>query len=105
MRLHELKENKIYIGEDGIEYKILDNHLCYLDGIGVIVATSLSILTQDFTPKKTKKTMQLSGFVNIYPTRHGNCVHATKEEADFAAYNDRIACVYITGSYEIEVEE
>lgn len=58
MKLHELEENKTYIGEDGLEYKILDSHLCYLDGIGALVVTRLSTLTQGFTPNKDEPIVQ-----------------------------------------------
>ena len=104
MRLHELKEGKIYIGEDGREYKILDNHLCYLDGISVIVVTRLSALTQNFTPKKARRTIEERCWLNKYQDgviRY----HATKELADNFAWADRIACVEMRGTYEIEVEE
>ena len=104
MRLHELEENKTYIGEDGREYKILDNHLCYLDGIGVIVVTKLSTLTQDFTPKKVKRTIEERCWLNKYQNGAIRC-HATKESADMNAGLNRIACIEMVGTYEIEVEE
>ena len=76
MRLHELKEGKIYIGEDGREYKILDNHLCYLDGISVIVVARLSALTQNFTPKKEEPIVQ---WYSVLAVRKGTdspiCTH------------------------------
>ncbi len=52
MKLHELEENKIYIGEDGLEYMVSYDSMCKLCSNGRYVATRLSVLTQNFTPKK-----------------------------------------------------
>ena len=100
MKLHELVENKIYIGEDGREYEILDNSLCQVGGHGYFV-TTLSTLTQNFTPKKVKRTAEVVVWLNIYPNDY-TCNHRTKEEADENALGSRIACVEVRGTYEVE---
>ena len=100
MRLHELEEGKIYIGEDGREYEILDNSLCQVGGHGYVV-TTLNTLTQNFTPKKVKRTIEVVVWLNIYPNGHA-CNHRTKEEADKHAVDNRISCVEMRGSYEVE---
>ena len=103
MRLHELKEGKIYIGEDWLEYKILDNSLCQVGGHGYVV-TSLSALTQNFTPKKVKQIIEERCWINKYP-KNTREHFWTKEGAESYARHDRIACIEMVGTYEIEVEE
>ena len=105
MKLHELKEGKIYIGEDGKEYRIIDNHLCYLDGVGATVASRLSTLTQYFTLKKVKRTVEERVWVNKYPYGCTSYYYKTREEADGNASANRIACIEMVGTYEIEEEE
>ena len=104
MKLHELKEGKIYIGEDGREYNVIDNML-YQVGCHGCVVTGLRTLTQNFTPKKVKRTVEERVWVNKYPHGLTSYYHKTREEADINAGADRIACVEMVGAYEIEVEE
>jgi len=50
-------------------------------------------------PKKmVKKTIER--WENVYPSGRV-CVHPTREVADDHANDDRIACVKLTGSYEV----
>ena len=105
MKLHELKEGKIYIGEDGREYKILCNSLWHLCNNERHVVTRLSSLTQNFTPKKVKRTFEERVWVNKYPHGLTSYCYETREEADTRASFNRVACVEMVGTYEIEVEE
>ena len=105
MRLHELKEGKVYIGEDGREYKILCNGLWHLCNNERHVVTRLSTLTQNFSPKKVKRTVEERCWLNIYPRGRSDCLHPTEESAGRNATSGRIACVELRGTYEIEVEE
>ena len=105
MKLHELEENKKYIGEDGREYKILCNSLWHLCNNERHVVTRLSSLTQNFTPKKVKRTIEERMWANKYSHGYAGCYHKTKESADTSASANRIACVELRGTYEIEVEE
>ena len=103
MKLHELKEGKIYIGEDGRGYKVIDNMLCQVGCHGYVV-TDLRTLTQNFTPKKVKRTIEERCWLNKY--QNGAIrYHATKESAEYHATVDRIACIEMVGTYEIEEEE
>ena len=63
MRLHELEENKVYIGEDGNEYRVeYDTLLKFIveyDGAACWrIVKSLKALTQNFTPKKDELIVQ-----------------------------------------------
>lgn len=102
MRLHELEENKIYIGEDGEEYKFFDNSLCRIVLGGKYVVTKMNVLTQNFTPKKVKRVVEVRGWLNIYPGGYTSFWYATKESADLNAGAGRIACIEMVGTYEIE---
>ena len=103
MRLHELKENKVYIGEDGKEYAINGIYLrCLFDDR---FADDLPTFSQNFTPKKEKRIVEKRGWLNKYPHWRSDRYHATKESADMNASSDRIACIEMVGTYEIEVEE
>lgn len=56
-------------------------------------------------PKRKKMvTKTIERWENIY-TNGRMCVYTTKEQADRAANLDRIACVKLTGTYEVEEEE
>ena len=101
MRLHELEEGKIYIGEDGDEYELIDDSLCRIVLGGKYVVTRVSMLTQNFTRKKVKRTIEVVRWINIYPGGT-ECLHKTKEEADKHASVNRIACVKLSGTYEVE---
>lgn len=100
MKLHELKENVVYVGcDDGIEYVNDGTHLIDLSIDEYVY--SISTLTQDFTPKKVKRTVELVRWVNVHKT--GNIYyHKTKELADLYKDNNTIACVEMRGSYEVE---
>ena len=54
---------------------------------------------ETFKKKMAKKTVE--HFANIYPDV-SPCFHSTKELADRCATDDRIACVKLTGEYEVE---
>ena len=99
MKLHELVENKIYIGDDGGEYSHDGWHLVDVNAGEYIMC--YSTLTQNFTPKKVKRTIEVVVWLNIYPDGH-TCNHRTKEEADKHAVDNRISCVEMRGSYEVE---
>ena len=101
MKLHELVQGKSYIGEDGDEYEILDDSLCRIVLGGKYVVTRMSALTQNFTPKKVKRTVDASAWMNIYPSGL-KCLYKTKEEADEGASKNRIACVELRGSFTVE---
>ena len=105
MRLHELERGKTYLGEDGKEYEIVKSYLCLMEEFEPTTVTKLGKLTQNFTPKKVKRTVTERGWLNKYPHGKSDCYHSTKEQADRNAASDRIACVHMTGSYEIEIEE
>ncbi len=47
---------------------------------------------------------EIRGWVNVYPNRL-SCPYSTKEEADVAAYPDRIACVEVRGEYEVPADQ
>lgn len=55
-------------------------------------------------PSKPKRMVKktVKKWMNVYES--GDCHHVfgTKESADFGAYSDRIACVELTGIYEVE---
>lgn len=53
---------------------------------------------------KRKGTKEVKIWVNIYPDGEVGNNHPTKEEADKHASIDRIACVKLTGTYEVEEE-
>ena len=100
MRLHELKENVVYVGcDDGIEYVNDGTHLIDLS-IGEYVY-SISTLTQYFIPKKVKRIVELVEWCNIY-SDGSTFRHETKEQADKLASCERIACVEMRGSYVVE---
>lgn len=103
MRLHELEKGKIYLGEDGKEYIIKGIYLRCLsdDSFGYDLPT----FSQNFTPKKVKRTVEERMWVNKYSHGYADCYHKTKESADTSASADRIACVEMRGTFEIEVEE
>lgn len=56
MRLHELEENKIYIGEDGREYSHDGIHL--IDVKCLEYVSFYATLTQNFSPKKDEPIVQ-----------------------------------------------
>ena len=106
MKLHELEENKIYVGDDGKEYQVeadaLFLHIVESTGLAYWhVVKSISALTQNFTPKKVKRTVDASAWMNIYPSGL-KCLYKTKEEANDGASKNRIACVELRGTYEVE---
>lgn len=53
---------------------------------------------------KRKVTKTLEGWVNLYPELSVDCskFHDTKESADNHAHQSRVACVHVTGTYEVE---
>lgn len=104
MKLHELKEGKIYIGENGEEYTIrcgiLNYRKCESDLWSI--ATLVHRYVQDFTPKKVKRTFEERVWVNKYPHGLTSCYYKTREEADTRASSNRVACVEMVGTYEAE---
>ena len=54
--------------------------------------------------KKVKKTIEVKRWMNVYQDGFTRIVDS-RQYADSFVNNDRIACVELTGSYEIEVEE
>ena len=106
MRLHELEQGKIYIGEDGKSYEVI-NHILHernVEGIWFFIR-DIRTLTQNFTPKKVKRTFEERVWLNKYPHGLTSYYHKTREEADINASANRIACIEMVGTYEIEVEE
>ena len=102
MKLHELKENVVYVGcDDGIEYVNDGTHLIDLSIDEYVY--SISTLTQNFTPKKVKRIVELVEWYNIY-SDGSKFAHPTKEQADELAGHGRISCVEMRGSYEVEEE-
>ena len=99
MKLHELEENKIYIGDDGREYSHNGWYLVDINSGEYIMC--YSTLTQNFTPKKVKRIVDASAWMNIYPNGL-KCLYKTKEEANEGASKNRIACVELRGTYEVE---
>lgn len=51
--------------------------------------------------ENNKVTKTLEGWVNVYGTYMG-MVHKTRDDADRSAGSTRIACVKVTGTYEVE---
>ena len=100
MRLHELKEGKIYIGEDGKEYMHDGVHL-RIAKCGTFI-TYFFTLTQNFSPKKVKRIVEERVWVNKYPYGCTSYYYKTREEADTNASANRIACVEMVGTYEVE---
>jgi len=57
--------------------------------------------------KKVKKVVEVKRWVNVYNDNSEGNFYMTEEEADRWVFlnKNRIACIELTGSYEIEVEE
>ncbi|MCK5020370.1 MAG: hypothetical protein KAS32_25260 [Candidatus Peribacteraceae bacterium] len=55
----------------------------------------------NFKPKPVMETRELSVWVNVYPSC--SVEHPNEEMADWHATSNRIACVELKGSYQIEV--
>lgn len=55
--------------------------------------------------QKRMVTKTVEAYMNVYPNPLNNKLHASKRLADgHAANHDRIACVKLTGTYEVEEE-
>lgn len=71
----------------------------YLDGTTMQGQTKPVVTIVSRPKKKVKK--KLEGWVNIY--KDGHCLYPNKESADRTANKDvRVACVKVTGEYEVE---
>ena len=51
--------------------------------------------------KRTKVKKVISGFVNVYKY-NTSYFHSSKEVADACSNHDRLACVEVIGTYEVE---
>ena len=107
MKLHELEEGKVYIGENGEEYTILCGILNYrkCESDFWSITTLVHRYVQDFTPKKVKRTVEERCWINKYPHGLTSYYHKTREEADTRAGANRVACIEMVGTYEVEAEE
>jgi hypothetical protein len=77
-----------------------EGHYFYLteDGRANVAHTKPSLVLKH----RPKKKVTLVRWINVYKNCAGPTVWSTEELADKYAYPDRIACVQVTGEYEVE---
>ena len=92
-------EVRFYIGEGRSDYESYTINGSELDNVRRTLFWDEIKFGIPTRPKRlVKKTVEYWG--NIY--KKSGCLHDTKEEADREACTDRIACIRLTGEYEVE---
>ena len=101
-----LPDDSYPISVDFDEYE--DDILCFTtdgkDGVGDAYPDLYYGPPEIIGPPKPKRTVKrtLKRWVNVYANNSGNHSFPTKEAADRYSALGRIACVELTGTYEVE---
>lgn len=101
-----LPDDSYPISVDFDEYE--DDILCFTtdgkDGVGDAYPDLYYGPPEIIGPPKPKRTVkkEVRGWANVYPKGRASGLYSSKESADYGADSGRIACVELTGTYEVE---